>query len=361
MNRLNIGETILQLRKMRELTQEQLASMVGVSAGAVSKWENGNSTPDISLLAPLARALNTSLDELLSFQSQLSEVEVTNIKQELIKVFLHEGYTAGESKCLLYLKEYSNSIHLKFEVASLLYMYLATANKPSVEFIKSKKLHSLSLLQQVVESREPKYTPIALFSIAHIYMDMENYEESEKSLKKLPLNQIDPGVLYTNLYLKQGKNEEAIKYCSGKLLSYIIHSCAMLATLAKVSRAEKDYDKAIFYLNTCYKLQKTFKIMLGSAAHNYIKLYIEIDQKETAARWFKIYVEELLSTKYDYQSNPYFEKIKLEVDPEDQKIMRKKTLQSIIDEDEFKVLAGIADYEKGINALTDAIARKLDM
>lgn len=97
----------------------------------------------------------------------------------------------------------------------------------------------------------------------------------------------------------------------------------MLATLAKVSRAEKDYDKAIFYLNKCYKLQKTFKIMLGSAAHNYIKLYIEIDQKETAARWFKIYVEELLSTKYDYQSNPYFEKIKLEVDPEDQKIMRK--------------------------------------
>jgi len=254
LNRLNIGETILQLRKMRELTQEQLASMVGVSAGAVSKWENGNSTPDISLLAPLARALNTSLDELLSFQSQLSEVEVTNIKQELIKVFLHEGYTAGESKCLLYLKEYSNSIHLKFEVASLLYMYLATANKPSGEFIKSKKLHSLSLLQQVVENREPKYTPIALFSIAHIYMDMENYEESEKSLKKLPLNQIDPGVLYTNLYLKQGKNEEAIKYCSGKLLSYIIHSCAMLATLAKVSRAEKDYDKAIFYLNTCYKL-----------------------------------------------------------------------------------------------------------
>jgi len=101
--------------------------------------------------------------------------------------------------------------------------------------------------------------------------------------------------------------------------------------------------------------------MLGSAAHNYIKLYIEIDQKETAARWFKIYVEELLSTKYDYQSNPYFEKIKLEVDPEGQKIIRKKTLQSIIDEDEFKVLAGIADYEKGINALTDAIARKLDI
>ena len=104
--------------------------------------------------------------------------------------------------------------------------------------------------------------------------------------------------------------------------------------------------------------QEHLASMVGvSAAYNYSKLYIEIHQKETAAGWFKTYVEELISTKYDHHSNPYFEKIKLEVDPEGQKIIRKNTLQSIIDEDEFKVLSGIADYEKGINALTDAVAK----
>lgn len=113
MNKLNIGETILRLRKEKNITQEQLAFMVGVSAGAVSKWETGNSTPDISLLAPLARALNTSLDILLSFQQELSESEVADIKQKLIEVFLHEGYDAGEVKCQQYLKEYPNSIPLK--------------------------------------------------------------------------------------------------------------------------------------------------------------------------------------------------------------------------------------------------------
>lgn len=65
--------------------------MVGVSAGAVSKWENGNSMPDISLLAPLARALNTSLDNLLSFKQEISEEEVINIKEKLMKIFLHGG------------------------------------------------------------------------------------------------------------------------------------------------------------------------------------------------------------------------------------------------------------------------------
>lgn len=67
MNSLNIGKNILRLRKQRQITQEQLANMIGVTAGAVSKWETGNSTPDISILAPLARALNSTTDQLLGF------------------------------------------------------------------------------------------------------------------------------------------------------------------------------------------------------------------------------------------------------------------------------------------------------
>ncbi|MBK1812236.1 helix-turn-helix domain-containing protein [Clostridium sp. YIM B02505] len=355
MDKLKLGETIFQLRKARNITQEQLAAILGVSAGAISKWENGNSTPDISLLAPLARALKTSIDELLSFQLELSETEVTNIKQELVKVFLHEGYSAGEEKCLIYLNEYSNSIYLKLELAALLYMYLITAENPTEEFIKSKKLYSLSILQQVVESRDPKYTPIALFSMAQLQMDMGNYEESEKSLNELPLHPIDPVVLYTRLYLQQGKNEEAIKCCSNKLLNYIIYSCTMLSALVKVSRNAKDYDKAKFYLGTWYKLQKMFQIGLGSAAGNYSKLYIETNELEAAARWFKTYVKEYISAKYDHSSNQYFEKIKLQANPEDQKIIRKKALQSIIDDKEFKVLDGVADYEEGIRELKTAV------
>ena len=43
------------------------------------------------------------------------------------------------------------------------------------------------------------------------------------------------------------------------------------------------------------------------------------------------------------------------VNPEGQKIIRKRLLQSIIDEEEFKVLAGITDYEKGIKELHNAV------
>ena len=51
---MNIGNNISLLRKSRNLTQEELAAALGVSAQAVSKWENNSSCPDVSLLTDIA-------------------------------------------------------------------------------------------------------------------------------------------------------------------------------------------------------------------------------------------------------------------------------------------------------------------
>ena len=60
-----LGKRIAMLRKEKGLTQEQLAEKVGVSAQAVSKWENDVSCPDITLLPLLADLLGVTVDELL--------------------------------------------------------------------------------------------------------------------------------------------------------------------------------------------------------------------------------------------------------------------------------------------------------
>lgn len=61
-----IGSRIAQKRKAKGLTQEELATQLGVSSQAVSKWENDISCPDISLLPALAKALDCTTDTLLS-------------------------------------------------------------------------------------------------------------------------------------------------------------------------------------------------------------------------------------------------------------------------------------------------------
>lgn len=69
MNRYVTGPMIRQLREKKKLTQEELACQLHVSSKAVSKWETGQGLPDISLLEPLARALDISIIELFAGQS----------------------------------------------------------------------------------------------------------------------------------------------------------------------------------------------------------------------------------------------------------------------------------------------------
>lgn len=59
-----IGANIMRLRKEKGMTQEQLANALGLSYQAVSKWETGNSSPDISVLPLLAELFSVSIDEL---------------------------------------------------------------------------------------------------------------------------------------------------------------------------------------------------------------------------------------------------------------------------------------------------------
>ncbi len=65
MDQEKIGRFIATCRKECNLTQEQVAEKLGVSNKTVSRWENGNGFPDVSLLQPLCELLNISVNELL--------------------------------------------------------------------------------------------------------------------------------------------------------------------------------------------------------------------------------------------------------------------------------------------------------
>lgn len=65
---MNLGKNISEKRKAMGMTQEELAARLGVSAQAVSKWENNLSCPDISLLPETAKLFGISVDELLGVQ-----------------------------------------------------------------------------------------------------------------------------------------------------------------------------------------------------------------------------------------------------------------------------------------------------
>ena len=61
-----IGKFISELRKSKGLTQKDLAEQMGVTDKAVSKWERGQSYPDISLIIPLSELFGVTANELLN-------------------------------------------------------------------------------------------------------------------------------------------------------------------------------------------------------------------------------------------------------------------------------------------------------
>ena len=77
------GEIIEKHRKEKKLTQEELANKLGVSKSAISKWENGNNLPDITLLEPLSEILG--IDKLLLFTSENAAKEEISDRVKIIK------------------------------------------------------------------------------------------------------------------------------------------------------------------------------------------------------------------------------------------------------------------------------------
>jgi len=63
-----IADNIRNMRKQQNMRQEQLAEALGVSIGAVSKWERGVATPELNLIAEMADLFGVSLDALVGFE-----------------------------------------------------------------------------------------------------------------------------------------------------------------------------------------------------------------------------------------------------------------------------------------------------
>ena len=95
MNQEKIGKFILELRKEKNMTQQELADKIGVTDRAISKWENGRGMPDLSLMKPLCQELGISINELISgekidkkeYQNKFEEnvLNTINYSQKQIK------------------------------------------------------------------------------------------------------------------------------------------------------------------------------------------------------------------------------------------------------------------------------------
>lgn len=83
-----VGEKISELRKSKGMTQEELATTIGVSTQSVSKWENNTNMPDIMLLPVIAEIFGVTIDELFGRGNEQHRVGFPNLFDYMNNAFI---------------------------------------------------------------------------------------------------------------------------------------------------------------------------------------------------------------------------------------------------------------------------------
>lgn len=103
MNQEKIGKFIANVRKDKKLTQRQLADKLGITDRAISKWKNGKSMPDLSLLKPLCNILDISINELLNGEYIKIKKKNYNLEDNFVNVINYNKKRQNNIEIIFYL------------------------------------------------------------------------------------------------------------------------------------------------------------------------------------------------------------------------------------------------------------------
>ena len=179
---MEIGSVIREKRTAQGLTQEQVATALGVSAPAVSNWERGESFPEITLLPALARLLGTDLNGLLSFQQEMGREEIAAFLGRLVQV-AEEGPQAAFALARAQVGQFPRCDSLALNVALTLEGVLTMAGR---EGSAEEREWIQALYRQAAESRDQAVACQAQAMLFGRAMEEGDFAQAEALLDRLP-------------------------------------------------------------------------------------------------------------------------------------------------------------------------------
>lgn len=278
---MKINEVIRKYRKEQNLTQEQIANYLGVSAPAVNKWESGMSYPDITLLPSLARVLKIDIDTLFSFHEELADKEINEIIMELSEWMKQTGFAKGFEKGETLIKEYPNCDKLILYVVTILNYYLRIMEVEEKEEYESK---IINWYETVMSGKEPVMKDMAAASLCQIYMEKKDYEKAQQLLDKIPPLGYDKRITQAFLFADQGKSQEAYEIYEQMLYKSSNEICNTLQLITWRLCKEKEFKRASKYAELGRAAAELFDLGDYNAYSPGLFIAIEKQEKEESIR-----------------------------------------------------------------------------
>lgn len=334
---MQIGEVIRTYRKQKNMTQEEMANYLGVTAPAVNKWENGNSMPDITLLAPIARLLGITLDILLSFREELTEEEINSFVQEVDNRFRVENEAYEE--VFLWVKEkiecYPNCYRLIWQMAVILDAWRLIKGVSDLEKYDS---YILDWYERALHSEDEKIRTGAADSLFTFFMRKEQYEEAEKYLSCFSEQSPERKRKQAFIFSKTGKTKEAYKAYEELLFSEYQMLSMVFNGIYGLAIEDNNLPKAHEIVNKQQELAKLFDMGEYHESLGRLELAAVEKNADVAIETMEKMIESVEDITEFNKSSLYEHMAFKETSPEFVEEIKKKLLECFCDEEKFGFL-----------------------
>ncbi len=274
---MSLGKVIRKYRKINNLTQEEMAGRLGVTAPAVNKWENENSYPDITLLAPIARLLGISLDTLLSFREELTADEITGIIREADRKLKEESYEEAFGWAKKKLEQYPNCEELILNIAIIFDVQRIIQDVPQEEYDE----YFCSLYIRILDSTDENIRIRAADALVGFYMRKEQYNKAEKYLEYFSIQNPERKRKKAQIYTETGRIKEAYKAYEELLLSDYQRISMELHGMYTLAVRDHDKKRAHMLVDKQRELARCFE--MGKYSEISSGLDLAVLEKDTDA------------------------------------------------------------------------------
>ncbi|MBP3702053.1 MAG: helix-turn-helix domain-containing protein [Lachnospiraceae bacterium] len=331
---ISIGKQIRILRQRKGVTQEAMAEVLGVSAQAISKWENSVTTPDIELLPKLAIYFGVKIDELFQIPREqeyeriqniiwdfvpVREEEVTGIKAFLKDALLEDPYDAEASALLAGIYNWQAArAHKKAAACAKdgleknpdcrpLHVQLLEAMGGIVGDDYWDNHHEVIQYYKEFQQKNPE-NQFSLRTLLDNLIADHRYEEAEKLLAEARHKEDKVAYLTYEGYIRLGRGDrEGALACFDRAIEKApqdwVRWCFrgdLYCRLGRTEEAIDDYWK-------CYEMQEKPRIVDGLLS--LAQIYEQQENYAEEARVWEIYLENLRED-YHTVSGPHVEEIR---------------------------------------------------
>jgi len=242
--KLNIQENIRSLRRERGLTQEQLAEALGVTVGAVSKWESGANTPDISVIAELADFFGISVDALLGFTLQADAEE--KLAKRIFELASEKRYTEAAAEAEKALIKYPNSF-ITVRACANMYCLMGIELSDNNAHRRQLELYERAL-ELVGQNTDPSFSEWTIKNrIAEAHICLGNAEKGLDIMKANNAQGTNNGNIAMILCEEQHRYDEGLGYMYDDLMHNVtgIINDATTGALAYIGLGDPDRAESL--------------------------------------------------------------------------------------------------------------------